>query len=118
MPNQFGTSQYVDKMRKMAESGKKRLIVNVDHVKAYNEDLYNGLLSVPVDYVPPFEQAVNELMQTLQTTVPEPGMEAPMYYIGFEGDFGDHKMSPRTLASEHLGQMVFLEALVTRCQVN
>ena len=102
-------------MRKMVESGKKRLIVNVDHVKAYNEELYNGLLNIPVDYVPPFELAVNELMQTLQTNVPEPGMEPPVYYIGFEGDFGDNKMSPRTLASEHLGQMVFLECLVTRC---
>jgi DNA replication licensing factor MCM3 len=68
-----------------------------------------------MEYLPPFEKALNDLVSSLQNTLPDPGMEFPAYQIGLEGDFGDCKISPRNLKSEHLGKTVCMEALVTRC---
>ena len=40
------------------------------------------------------------------------------FYIGLRGSFGDHHVNPRTLRSVHLGKMVSLEGIVTRCKLH
>jgi hypothetical protein len=38
-------------------------------------------------------------------------------FVGFEGNFGDAAVTPRTLSAEHLGRAVALEGIVTRCSL-
>lgn len=42
-------------------------------------------------------------------------IEGKMYHVGFRGSFGDHHVNPRTLRASHLGRMVSVEGIVTRC---
>ena len=37
--------------------------------------------------------------------------------VGFDGDFGDALVTPRTLSADHLGHLVMLEGIVTRCSL-
>jgi DNA replication licensing factor MCM3 len=38
-------------------------------------------------------------------------------FVGFEGNFGDASVTPRTLSADHLGRAVALEGIVTRCSL-
>ncbi len=37
--------------------------------------------------------------------------------VGFEGNFGPHGVTPRSLRADHLSQLVCIEGIVTRCSV-
>jgi DNA replication licensing factor MCM3 len=100
----------------MIEQGNKRLIVNINHLREYNSEYCTGLLSDPMEFFPPFERALNEIVNATTTIVPEPGMDLPTYYIGLEGSFGANLMSPRLINSSHLGKLLCIEAIVTRCK--
>lgn len=69
-----------------------------------------------MEYLPPFEKALNDLVNSTSTVFVEPGLELPVYYIALEGSFGENLISPRSLNSSHLGMMISLEAIVTRCK--
>ena len=43
-------------------------------------------------------------------------MDQKNFYVGFEGAFGKHAVSPRNLTSIHLGHTVMIEGIVTRCK--
>jgi DNA replication licensing factor MCM3 len=88
----------------MVEQGKNRLIVNINHLRQYNEEYAKGLLEAPLDYLPPFDKALKDVAN-----------HDDAYYIGLTGNFGDHQLSPRELSSAHLGKMICMEGIVTRC---
>lgn len=39
------------------------------------------------------------------------------FFISFEGSFGNKHVTPRTLTSRFLGNMVCLEGIVTKCEI-
>ena len=39
------------------------------------------------------------------------------FFVGFEGSFGAKHVTPRSLASRFLGNMVCLEGIVTKCKL-
>ncbi|KAJ3260941.1 MCM DNA helicase complex subunit [Boothiomyces macroporosus] len=112
-----GHNIYMDKIRTMIEKEQKRLIVNLNHLRSYNSEYAQGILDAPIDFLPPFELALKEIVATLQTVALGPGMAPPSYYIGFEGSFGENYISPRNLNSSFLGKTLCLEAIVTRCSL-
>lgn len=40
-----------------------------------------------------------------------------VFYAALVGSFGSNAVSPRTLSSAHLGKMISLEGIVTRCSL-
>jgi hypothetical protein len=38
-------------------------------------------------------------------------------FVGFDGSFGSHLVSPRTLSSAHITHMVAVEGIVTKCSL-
>lgn len=38
------------------------------------------------------------------------------FFIGFEGSFGSKHVTPRTLNSQFLGNLVCVEGIVTKCK--
>ncbi len=38
-------------------------------------------------------------------------------FVGFDGSFGSHLVSPRTLSSQYLTHLVAVEGIVTKCSL-
>jgi len=73
-----------------------------------------SLMSSPMEYIPAFTKGLLQVANTIQPT--QEWEEERVMYLGFKGSFGDHHVNPRTLRAKHLGKLVCLEGIVTRCK--
>ncbi|KAJ3019563.1 MCM DNA helicase complex subunit [Thoreauomyces humboldtii] len=112
----YGESEYKEKIRKMLLTKERRLIVNINDLRTYNRDYAQGLLKTPMDYLPPFDKALKDIVLTLQDPT-KPKLDDEMFYVGLDGSFGDHNVSPRNVSSTHLGTMISIEGIITRCSL-
>jgi DNA replication licensing factor MCM3 len=107
---------YHDDILRMIRTEQTRLIVNIDDLRDYNREFSDGLLKQPTDYLPAFDDALLNLVQRLYDA-DKHEIENRSYRVGFSGSFGDHHVSPRTLQAAHLGKMISLEGIITRCSL-
>ncbi|KAF8971446.1 ATP dependent DNA helicase [Flammula alnicola] len=107
---------YKDEIHRMLRTDQTRLLVNIDDLRDFDPDSAIGLLKNPVDYLPAFDAAVTQVVQHVYN--PEKhDIASKTYHVGFSGSFGDHHVSPRTLHAAHLGKMISLEGIITRCSL-
>lgn len=107
---------YKDDIHRMLRTEQTRLIINIDDLRDYNRESADGLLKQPVDFVSAFDDALMNVVQRVYD--PEKHeIETKSYRVGFSGSFGDHHVSPRTLHAAHLGKMISLEGIITRCSL-
>ncbi|EPQ61063.1 MCM-domain-containing protein [Gloeophyllum trabeum ATCC 11539] len=107
---------YREDIGRMLREDRNRLIVNVDDLRDYRRDFADGLLKQPVDFLPAFDDALLNVIKQVYDTEKH-DIEGKTYHIGLSGSFGDHHVSPRTLLASHLGKMISLEGIVTRCSL-
>ena len=107
---------YKDDILRMLRLDQSRLIVNIDDLRDYRRDFADALLKQPVDFLPAFYDALLNVIQRVHD-VDKHDIEGKGYGIGFIGSFGDHHVSPRTLRASHLGHMISLEGIITRCSL-
>jgi len=82
----------------------------------FKEDLHSRTLSTPVDCLPAFEDALKEMMHEQNDAEKILADEHEYSYsVTFSGEFGVNKVTPRCLNSSHLGKLVELRGIVTRC---
>ena len=93
----------------------RRLIINVDDLRSYNREYATGLLDQPNEFLPAFDLALAQLVDQVHDPLKDT-IKDKQFYVGLRGSFGDHHVNPRTLRSIHLGKMVSLEGIVTRCE--
>lgn len=110
------TFNYRDDVARMLRTEQTRLIVNIDDLRDYNREFADGLLKQPVDYLPAFDDALLNIVKQVHNEEKHE-LEGKAYSIGLSGSFGDHHVSPRTLKAEHLGKMISLEGIITRCSL-
>jgi DNA replication licensing factor MCM3 len=108
-------TKHSDAIRKLLRNDERRLVVNIDEVRGFNRDFATGLLEEPNEYIPAFESALRTLVHSVADRLKD-DIADKQFYIGLRGSFGDHHVNPRTLRSMHLGKMVSLEGIVTRCE--
>lgn len=108
--------KYRHHIQKMLRADEHRLIVNIDEVRAFNRDFATGVLDEPNDFLPAFEAALREVVDQVADPLKNADITNKHFYIGLRGSFGDHQVTPRTLRSMHLGKMMSLEGIVTRCE--
>ncbi|KAG0365569.1 minichromosome maintenance protein 3 [Gamsiella multidivaricata] len=111
LDSDHGVNEYKNEIRNMVNAGTKRLVVSLDRLRDHNVEETTKLMNSPMEYIPAFTQALMEVAETIQ---PATDGERVMY-IGLKGSFGDHHVNPRTLRAKHLGKLVCLEGIVTRC---
>lgn len=114
LDDQAGDTDYRSAVRRMLGEDARRLVVNVDDVRAYRRELADGLLNEPNGFLPPFENALQVLVEQLHDPLKD-DIRGKQYHIGLRGSFGDHQVNTRMLRSIHLGKMMSLEGIVTRC---
>lgn len=108
---------YRDDIARMLRTDQTRLIVNIDDLRDYNREYADGLLKQPIDFLTAFDDALVGVITQVVHESDKHELEEKNYRVGFSGSFGDHHVSPRTLKSEHLGKMISLEGIITRCSL-
>ncbi|KAG8934037.1 MCM DNA helicase complex subunit [Tulasnella sp. 417] len=100
----------------MLDQDKTRLLVSVDDLRRYNKNYADGLLKHPSEYLPAFEAGLAERVKA-NLNQEKHVISGKDFKIGLIGSFGDHHLNPRTLKAGHLGKMLSLEGIVTRCSL-
>ncbi|RLN14922.1 hypothetical protein BBJ28_00000916, partial [Nothophytophthora sp. Chile5] len=117
------------KLRTMMSQKNSRLVVDLNDLREYDssftdsaaggqENIANRILRNPAEYVPPFEDAIKELVFNFDSMYGSKEAEATkemQFHVGFEGDFGHHNVNPRGLLASYLTQMVCVHGIVTKC---
>ena len=107
---------YRTNIARMLREEQTRLIVNIDDLRSYNRELTDGLLKQPMDHIMAFDAALLRIAKSVVDT--EKHDLADMgYKVGLSGSFGDHHVNPRTLRASHIGKMISIEGIVTRCSL-
>ncbi|KAG7390813.1 MCM DNA helicase complex subunit [Phytophthora pseudosyringae] len=120
---------YAEKLRSMTRQKGARLVVDLNDLREYDssftdpalggqDNIVNRLLRNPAEYVPPFEDAVKDVVFNMDSMYGSKEAEASkdmQFHVGFEGDFGHHNVNPRGLLASYLTQMVCVHGIVTKC---
>ncbi|KAI9500249.1 MCM DNA helicase complex subunit [Coemansia spiralis] len=108
----------IEELERVSKSEKPRLIISVDHIREFNAELVDSLISEPAEFIPAFEAAATELGLSLATSAGHI-VDSNIFHvsIGFRGSFGARHLTPRGLRASLLGQLVCIEGIVTRCSL-
>lgn len=82
----------------------KRIVIDIGDIRKFNKDLSLALQENAISLLPAFEEIAQEYAQT------------PIN-IGITGVLSGEKVSPRTLLSKYIGQMVAMEGIVTSASI-
>ncbi|KAK3878636.1 hypothetical protein Pcinc_016737 [Petrolisthes cinctipes] len=99
------TGIYTQLVRDMVANGECRLNVNINDLRKKSPQCVTGLLNAAHEELPAFHRALKEYVSSVDTN------------YGFEGSFGSKHVSPRTLNARHLGNLVCVEGIVTKCSL-
>ncbi|KAJ3210439.1 MCM DNA helicase complex subunit [Dinochytrium kinnereticum] len=122
----LGENENKEKIRKMLAATGRRLILNINSIRAHSAEYAEGILNTPVDYVPAFDRALKDVVTAIDTfPAAKPAytnhgqisMDDVQFWVGFEGSFGENVLSPRKLEARFLGRTVCLEGIVTKCSL-
>ncbi|KAL7872039.1 hypothetical protein SRHO_G00070220 [Serrasalmus rhombeus] len=105
---------YQSKVRDMINENKFRLIVNINDLRRRNEARAAKLMNNAFEELLAFQRALKDLVASVDATYAKQFEE---FFIGLEGSFGSKHVTPRTLTSRLLGNMVCVEGIVTKCSL-
>ncbi|ORX87741.1 MCM-domain-containing protein [Basidiobolus meristosporus CBS 931.73] len=118
LDNDYGHNEYKNTIIKMLTVGETRLIVNVDHLREYNREYTDRLLESPNEYLLAFDRALTAVVKKLSELEKRSQVfDDEVYHVGLTGSFGEYHVNPRTLRAAHLGKLVCIEGIVTRCSL-
>ena len=75
-------------------------------------------LNDPSAYLPSFDKALQEVIEHDHAEYASKAKDSKTQFsVGFEGDFGDHQVTPRTLTSSYVNKLVCINGIVTKCSL-
>ena len=109
---------YASRIRRMLAARQSRLLVDINDIQRFSTELHRRLLTLPTHYYAPFVAALKEAvrLQAAPAELVSDNQHELEHSIGFEGHFGERRMTPRQLQAHHLGQLVCVEGIATKCQ--
>ncbi|XP_063220914.1 DNA replication licensing factor Mcm3 [Bacillus rossius redtenbacheri] len=105
---------YSQLVRAMAADKKRRLTVNINDLRRKNPRRAASLLSNGFEEQLAFQRALKELVGSVDPTFAK---ETEEFFVAFEGSFGGKHVTPRSLMCRHLGNLVCVEGIVTKCSL-
>ncbi|PVD32239.1 hypothetical protein C0Q70_07672 [Pomacea canaliculata] len=105
---------YQQKVRDMITNNEIRLTVNVNDLRRKNPKRCAALVDKAFEELACFNRALKEFVQSIDPVYSKQNEE---FHTGLEGSFGSKHVTPRTLTSKFLGNLVCLEGIVTKCSL-
>lgn len=105
---------YSGKVKDMISENRHRLIVNVNDLRRKKPPRARGMIDNSFEELGCFQRALKEFVSAVDATYSKNFDE---FLIGFDGSFGANHVSPRTLISNFIGQMICVEGIVTKCSL-
>ncbi|KAG8036701.1 hypothetical protein G9C98_004023 [Cotesia typhae] len=105
---------YANLVKNMIEENKYRLFVNINDLRRKNPQRAINLLENSFEEQMAFQNALKQFVFTLDTDYAKGNVD---FFIGFEGSFGNRHVTPRTLTSRFLSNLVCVEGIVTKCSL-
>ena len=99
----------------MVTENQTRLIVNINDLRKKNPQRATFLLKNAFEEQLAFQKAIKDYIATVDHSYSK---HVDEFHVGFEGTFGSNHVTPRTLNSRFLGQLVCVEGIVTKCKRN
>ncbi|EEB17972.1 DNA replication licensing factor MCM3, putative [Pediculus humanus corporis] len=106
------SGKYYERTKAMIEDKDRRIIINVNDLRKKNPNRCRGLLNNCFIELAAFQRAVKEYVANID---PAYAKEYEDFFIGFEGNFGSKHVTPRTLTSQFLGNLICVEGIVSKC---
>lgn len=103
---------YHRRVKEMVESKRLRILVNLNDLRKKKPDRAKALKKNAAEEIFAFQNALKEYVHTI-----DPTYEHEEFFVGFEGSFGTHHVTPRTLVSSYLNSLVCLEGIATQCSL-
>lgn len=122
LDHDFGSGTYVKRIEAALESSTDpkagivndvRLEVDVQDVQDYQAALHARLLSDPAVCIPPFEDAVLDVIKRSSELSKQLQPEQKIH-VALAGEFGPQHLSPRQLNSANINQLVEVYGIVTK----
>ncbi|OTF73270.1 DNA replication licensing factor Mcm3-like protein, partial [Euroglyphus maynei] len=98
----------------MIKTQQQRLIVNVNDLRRKLPLRTKCLLRSGIEEIVLFQNALREY---ISHQAPDFAEDFDEFFIGLEGSFGSHHVTPRNLASIFLGSIIAVEGIVTKCSL-
>lgn len=96
----------------MIADKKRRLVVNVNDLRRKNPVRAQNLLNCAFEEQLAFQKALKEYITTISQEYSKDNEE---FFVAFEGSFGNKHVTPRSLNSRYLGNLICVEGIVTKC---
>ncbi|KAF2896331.1 hypothetical protein ILUMI_09838 [Ignelater luminosus] len=106
--------KYTQLVKTMFADQNRRLIVNINDLRRKNPTRANCLLNNSFEEQLAFQRALREFVSTVSQ---EHSKDNEELFVGFEGSFGNKHVTPRTLHSRYLGNLICIEGIVTKCSL-
>ncbi|XP_031841668.2 minichromosome maintenance 3 [Nomia melanderi] len=105
---------YTTLVKNMIEEGKRRLYVNINDLRRKNPSRAASLLNNCFEEHQAFQNALKQFVGSVDTEYAKGNID---FFVAFEGSFGNKHVTPRTLTSRFLSNLVCVEGIVTKCSL-
>ncbi|ODQ66025.1 MCM-domain-containing protein [Nadsonia fulvescens var. elongata DSM 6958] len=112
-----GPTNYRENIKLMLQKNERRLVISLDELREFDRSFWNGVLNSPSEFLPAIDRALRDAVFALRDPYIHIFDDTTVFYVAFRGSFGDHSVNPRTIKAEHLGKLVSIEGIVTRCSL-
>ncbi|XP_063827682.1 DNA replication licensing factor Mcm3 [Ostrinia nubilalis] len=102
---------YMELVKQMIADKSKRLVVNVNDLRRKNPQRAKNLLENAFEEQIAFQRALKEYVSSIDPTYAKVQEE---FFVAFSGSFGNKHVTPRSLTSRYLGNLICVEGIVTR----
>lgn len=102
---------YMEKVKQMIADKSRRLNVNVNDLRRKNPERAKTLLDNAFEEQIAFQRALKEYVSSIDPTYAKLQEE---FFVAFSGSFGNKHVTPRSLTSRYLGNLICVEGIVTR----
>jgi DNA replication licensing factor MCM3 len=114
----------LSKLKDMIIMKKTRIILSIDKLREFSQEIVQKLISKPIRLIKIFENILNELAEEAislynneKSIINNSKPNNNKYKVGFEGNFGRNMISPRGLISSLTNQLVCVQGIVTRMSI-